>query len=102
MFVQFSLEGRTTIQLHFIITLIAYNVGSFLDTLPSDAVRTCPLEELSLMGPTLDLLLKDVGRIVSSLPLVSVLVSCDYLISLLQFLFFVDYHYQFVHELVED
>ena len=85
MFVQFSLQDPTTIQLHFIITLIAYMLVRFLDTLTSDAVRTCPLEELSLMGPTLDLLLKDVGSIVSSLLLMSVLVFCNYLSSWLQF-----------------
>ena len=62
----------------------------FLDALPSDAVRTCPLEELSLMDPTLDLLLKDVGSIVSSLSLVSDLVFYR-LFELLVTVFFVDY-----------
>ena len=74
-----------------------------LDTLKSDAVRTCPLEQLPPIGAT-SYLLSKMWEV-----LFQVCYWClfwcfpDYWSSWLQFLFFVDYHDQFVlPELVEN
>ena len=73
-FVQFSFQGPTTIQLHFIITLIAYHVGSFLGHPTKWCSSHMPLGTAVFNWPNFGFIIKGCGKYVSSLLLVSVLV----------------------------